>query len=41
VDAVAITPIERRGEERRKRTVFGVLKCHGVTVFKLELQVAW
>jgi hypothetical protein len=34
MDAVAIMPMERRRNERRKRTVFGVLKCqwlcHGV-----------
>jgi hypothetical protein len=28
MDVVAIMPIERRGNVRRKRTVFGVLKCH-------------
>ena len=28
--AIIMMPIERRGKERRKRTVFEVPKCHGV-----------
>jgi hypothetical protein len=29
MNVTAYIPIERRGKERIKRTVSGVLKCHG------------
>jgi hypothetical protein len=37
MDAASIMPMERRGEERIKRTVFGVLECHGLRVLGLLL----
>jgi hypothetical protein len=37
MDAAAIMPIERGGNERRKRTVFGVLKCLGVGLAECQL----
>jgi hypothetical protein len=30
MDAAAVMTIEKRGNEKRGRTVFGELKCHGV-----------